>query len=140
LWDWWRIVIELAPGSFEFVESVLDIDVGAPWEGFGDHGPFPPEFSVFADEEIILDLCPTTVVDARLQVVVPALAALPDAACRHRGCDILPLVSPEDCDEQREATVLLEGELPAITGSGRGALGALRVGIREAGVAPWGRR
>ena len=65
---------ELAPKRR--IPPVLDGVVGAARQELGDLGPAVAETVVCVDDDLVLGLSPWVLVDARAEVVAPALAAL----------------------------------------------------------------
>ena len=64
------------PAPERRVPPVLDGVVGAARQEPGDLGPAVAEAVVCVDDDLVLGLSPRVLVDARAEVVAPALAAL----------------------------------------------------------------
>eukprot|EP00967_Tisochrysis_lutea_P108990 scaffold169168_cov26-Tisochrysis_lutea.AAC.2 len=69
------------------VPPVLDLVVRAAGDGLGDIGPAITHCAMSIDQSHVLLLSPLTLVDCRVEVIVPALAALLARALREGGSD-----------------------------------------------------
>ena len=84
---------------------VLDRVVRAALENLGDLGPLVVDDAVHEEEDPLFLLVPVDLLDARVQVVVPALAALlPHATVQVLG-DQRPLLRAVRNDELEDAPV-----------------------------------
>ena len=94
------------------VPVVLDGVVGAAREELGHLGPLVPQTLVVGDDDPVLLLGEGSLLDVRIEMVVPPLAALlADAAWKLRS-DLRPLLGPVRPDQGDDLLVLLLGPGP----------------------------
>mmetsp|Transcript_6546 Transcript_6546/g.16056 ORF Transcript_6546/g.16056 Transcript_6546/m.16056 type:complete len:357 (-) Transcript_6546:113-1183(-) len=87
----WRVLAPVVL-ALELVPSVLHGRGGAAGERLCDGSPGCAQFTHLRLQELVLPCRPWLLAHARLEVVVPPLAALPVLARSHGGGDLLPVL------------------------------------------------
>lgn len=83
------------------VEAVLDVVIGATLEQRGDLGPLVPPALVFVDDELVFFRGPVSLLQTRVQMVLPSFARLLAGAPGDVRGDVRPALRTVLLDQLR---------------------------------------